>query len=238
MNRVEKVFNISDITCVTPNCYDNSVLKTSLLNALSSTFKEGESFFMKSVTSFLEDRPEYRDRIIEFCKEERKHTQWHIELNRLTDSRYNNTSIQDLEKFTGKLLKPLHILPREYKLLITECLEHITYCLCLTALQADEFALIEGDTRDVFYHHSLEETGESHSSISRDIYLSVYGITLKRKGAMLVVYPALMSVVAAYVLYLWKTDANSKVSDFKDLFSILRPNSWLFKSSLRSILSW
>ena len=228
----------SDITYVVPNCYDDSVIKTALINSLSSTFKEGESFFMKSVTAFLKDCPEYKSRIIEFCQEERHHTELHVKLNKLTDSRYNNTSIQRLEQFTGNILKPLYYLPKEYKLLITECLEHITYCLCITALQSDEFRYLDGDTKDVFYYHALEETGNSHSSISKDIYLNVYGETLKRKYAMFLIAPALTSVITSYILYLWKTDVNSKLSDFKDVFSLIRPNSWLFKSTLRSIFTW
>lgn len=231
-------FNINDIKGVKPNCYDNSVIKTALLNALSSTFKEGESFFMKSVTPFLKEYPEYRKEIIQFVQEERHHTSLHIKLNMLTDEQYCNSSTSDLEAFTGVLLKPLYYLPQEYKLLITEVLEHITYCLCITALQSDEFYKIDGDTRDVFYHHSLEETSDSHSSLANQLYLAKYGNTKKRKVALYVVSPALIGVISAYIIYLWKTDSNSRFSDFKDVFDLARPRNWLFKSMLRIIFTW
>ena len=231
-------FSKNDINYVRTYCYENSVLKTALLNSLSSTFKEGESFFMKSVTSFLKEYPEYRERIISFCKEERVHTEWHMKLNKITDIAYCNNSIENLQDFTGYLLKPLYYLPKEYRLLITEYLEHITYCLCITALQSDEFRKVDGDTRDVFYAHSLEETGDNHSSISRDIYLNKYGNTRKREIFPFIISPALITVIIAYILYLWKTDSNSKLSDFKDVFNMIGINSWLFKSSLRILFTW
>lgn len=233
--------NPNEITYVVPNCYKDNVLHTAMINALSSTFDKGERFFMKSVTSFLDEFPEYRDRIISFVKEERSHTSLHNKLNKLTDHAYNNTSVCDLEQFTERLLKPLYYLPKEYKLLLTEVLEHITYCICITALQSDEFKHCVGDTAKVFKYHSLEETGDSHSSIARDIYLSKYGDTKKRKYAIYVVYPTLCSVIFAYMWYLWTTDANSKLSDWcsmREWFNLLKPNSLIFKSTLRTLFTW
>ena len=207
--------------------YEHSILKTHFLNALSSTFKEGESFFMKSITPYLKEYPEFRQRIIKFCNEEREHTIWHITMNNCIDNINNNTALKTLEDETGKILKLLSFLPKEYKLLITECLEHITYCLCDNALKAKEFDKFLGDSRNVFTQHSIEETGKSHSTIAGDLYKKV-GNKYVRRVAIYLVFTALTYVILKYINYLYDQNDDFSGEDLiTGLTQLSADDSWL-----------
>lgn len=207
--------------------YDYGILKTHFLNALSSTFKEGESFFMKSITAYLKEYPEYRQRIIQFCNEERTHTIWHVSMNNLIDTLNSNTALKDLEDKTGRLLRLLNFLPKQHKLLITESLEHITYCLCKSALDSGEFEKLLGDSKNVFLQHSLEETGESHANLAGDLYSKV-GNRFLRKFIIYFVVLALGIVIIKYINELYNVNNDFNGEDFvTGVTQLTSKDSWL-----------
>lgn len=207
--------------------YDYGIFKTHFLNALSATFKEGESFFMKSITAYLKEYPEYRQRIIQFCNEERTHTIWHITMNNLLDGVNNNTALKDLEESTGRGLRLLNFLPKDYKLLVTECLEHITYCLCKSAIESGEFEKLLGDSKNVFLQHSIEETGLSHSTIAGDLYKKV-GNKYVRRVAIYLVFTALTYVILKYINYLYDQNDDFSGEDLiTGLTQLSADDSWL-----------
>ena len=219
--------------------YEDRVFKTHFLSALSSTFKDGESFFMKSITAYLDDCPEFKDRIIQFCKEERTHTEWHMSLNRKLDHLNTNTALQDLEKATGVFLSSLNKLPKIYKLLITESLEHVTYCLCKTAIEEKEFEYLTSDAKTVFLKHSIEETGDSHSSIARDIYKKVGGNKIIRKFSIFPIILVLAFVITKYIIYLYSKNKDFNLDDLvvssKELFG---KYGWVRKAIKETMKTW
>ena len=219
--------------------YEDRVFKTHFLSALSSTFKDGESFFMKSITAYLDECPEFKDRIIQFCKEERTHTEWHMSLNRRLDHLNTNTALQDLEKSTGVFLSSLTKIPKIYKLLITEALEHTTYCLCKTAIEEQEFEYLTSDAKNVFINHAIQETCESHSSIARDIYKNVGGNKIIRKLSILPILFILAFVISKYIIHLYSKNKDFNLDDLilssRELFGRY---GWVRKAIKETIKTW
>lgn len=193
---------------------------------------------MKSITTYIKEYPEFRQRIIQFCNEERTHTIWHVTMNNLIDQANNNTALKNLEDQTGKALRLLNFLPKEYKLLITECLEHITYCLCKSALEKKEFDRLLGDSKNVFLQHSLEETGLSHSTIAGDLYKKV-GNKYIRRLAIYIVFAVLSILILKYINYLYDQNKDFSGEDLiTSIHQLSLDESWLRKAIKDIFKTW
>lgn len=220
--------------------YDDNIFKTYFLTSLSSTFKEGESFFMKAITFYLKQHPELRERIISFCNEERTHSLWHMTLNNLLDIENGNTTLKDLEDKTGLFLKKIDFLPPKLKLLITDVLEHITYCLCETILErVDVLDTLTSDAKTVFIQHCLEETDESHSTLAEDVYKKIKGNRLIRKLAIYPVTLVLILLLINYIIYNYKQNNNFEFFDFiTGLNDLIGMNGWVREAFGKSFKEW
>jgi predicted metal-dependent hydrolase len=237
---------VKDINTVDYKYFNNNYFNTYLLSALSSTFKEGEKFFMKSLTNYFHSQPEYKTRIISFSKEENAHTAVHIQLNKIISDLHNNDCLIRLEALTGKLLNFAYKLTNEDKLLITECLEHITYCLCKEALDTKEFEKLTSDAKKVFLYHATEETGISHSTIAGDLYETINGSRLKRH---IIIYPTsfiLLSIISYYIYCQYRSNnctiQASKSELLVDLYHgtkyLLQPKGWFVNSIAKIFKTW
>lgn len=227
--------------------YDNNVLKTHFLSSLSSAFDRGESFFMKSLVPFISTYPDLAEDIKLFAREESAHSAAHRKLNSLIDIENNNNALRFLEEHTGYLLDPFYKLPLPLKVLITECLEHITYCLCEMALKdTEEFSKVSSDAYDLFQYHCIEETGSIHSSIAGKVYNrlledSKYSVVLKliRKPVFILTLIGLSKTMSIYIIYLYKVNNDFSTIDFiRGIHSLFNRKGWVRKALVNSINSW
>ncbi len=177
--------------------FNNNPALTHFLHALSTLFEEGEGFFMKSVTHYLQSNPEYRDQIIKFCKEERAHSQMHRQMNA---SFKNKALLQKLEKRTGTIIRiGTRFLSNKQKLATTAALEHITCSLALELLKRKDLqALMTSDIKDAWLYHAIDESSESHRTLAYNLYQTVSGNTFQRHALMLIGTGILSVVVLAY----------------------------------------
>ena len=236
MNEISTI-PINDLT---QKYFSNNLLQTYFLNSLSSTFKYGEKFFMKSLSIYVKEHPEFKERIIEFNKEERTHTNWHIALNKKIDEINGTNAVDTLQEFTCKLLNVIEKLPNKDKLLITEALEHITYSLCKEALDRNELVKLQGDAYKVLYAHSLEETGISHSTIAGDVYRAIKGNKIKRKLILTPAILALTLVIISYTGYQYKENDKPIISldTVEGMVYLLNPKGWLLTSIVNMYKTW
>lgn len=229
--------------------YDDNHLKTHMVSALSSVFDKGERFFMKSLSYYIKIYPEFEEDIKQFIREERNHTLAHNTFNKIVDSINNNDAVQYLETKTGKILNPFYKLPQPLKVLITETLEHITFCLCETALERqDEFDKLYGDAYELLQYHMLEETSEPHCNIASRVFektlleRNIFGRLLYKGFRKIIIYPAIIilsCVIISYIRTLYKTNNDFEYIDFiKGVNSLLGLNGWIREALWNSIKTW
>lgn len=185
--------------------FDNNPILTHFMSALSVLFPEGEKFFMQSLTAYMKDHPEFKPDLIQFCTEERNHTQVHLKLNSLL---YNSLKLQELEGRTGEIIKrATRFLTKKQKLLVTLCLEHLTALLADGLLQRpDIIKMMRSDAKDVWIYHATEETSDSHRHLAERIYKATHGNKAYAKAIMIPVTIALAIVVAEFWIEICKDD--------------------------------
>lgn len=218
--------------------YKNNTILTHFTLALSALFPAGEEFFMKSFTPYLKDFPELKSQIIQFCKEEGAHTRVHEILNR--EHPLENI-VKALEEDTSNFLLMLYKLPVIHRVLITECLEHITATLADELLLREEVQkYFTSDAKDLWLYHALEETSTSHRSLSNIIYTKANGNKLLKKVAIYPVSLILLFVVLKYNLSISIYDRkNIKYKDIIQAYEILfSSKGWVRKGLLKSFKTW
>lgn len=187
----------------TTDWFGGNVALSSFMYALSTTFPEGERFFMKAVTQHL---PEIKDKqlvqdIKDFCKQESNHGRLHQQMNRGFDSEEINNLIVKLEHSVGEFLSTVSkCTTKKQRLLITICLEHLTSILgSELILRTDLTSRMEEDQREAWLYHSIEEF--EHKAVSFDVYEYIYGY--KTKILRSVVMPIVIIGLASVVLKNW-----------------------------------
>lgn len=199
--------------------FDNNPALTNFMMVLSSLFPAGESFFMKSITAYLPQVPQYKNDVVVFCKQERNHSQVHKKLNRL----HNRVAVKKLEGLTATLLEGVtKVTSKQQRLIATVVLEHITATLAKRLLKnAELLDMMEQEARDLWVYHAIEETGELHSSIATKVYNEVCNdvSAFEYSTVKTITCIALVLVVGVYQAYL--TVCDRKLSGYTDLFNVL-----------------
>ena len=175
-----------DLSEVPRYWFDNNPAKTHLLNALSSTFPEGESFFIRSVLHFRKDikDPALLDDIKKFCGQEGVHSHHHDQHMQLM-----------IEQGYVGLVKANNIVARvmrwsnknfpHYSLATTISIEHITAIFGHRLLANPELFIAPAhpEMQKLWSWHASEEL--EHKAVAFDVYQATCGSYWLRVIAML-----------------------------------------------------
>lgn len=156
--------------------YKNNAWITHFLNALSTTFPDGERFFIHSVRHFesqIQD-PQLREQIRAFIGQEANHGKEHEAFNQALVAQHG----LPLESKIGFMRKALAWAKKRYspreQLAMTVGFEHFTAILANLMLEQPEVIQdLDGMYADMFLWHAVEET--EHKAVAFDVYEAVDG---------------------------------------------------------------
>lgn len=206
------------------NWFDKNEVLTGLWNALSLTFPEGETFFVRSVRPFqLTVKDEVlRQEIRNFIGQEAAHGKEHRVLNKaLNDQGFKN--IDQLEDEVRILLKAANKhLPANVKLAATCALEHFTAILAEQLILDDSHLKnMDKSIRDLWIWHAVEES--EHKHVAFDVYQEVYGDYVVRVATML-----LASVILGLVVFNFQFRLLSQIHHQFDIVGWTNTFKYLF----------
>jgi len=153
-----------------PRHWGRDPFETHFLNALSSTFPDGEAFFVRSVLAYREqiDAPELREAIRAFAAQEGQHSRLHAEhLQMLIDQGY--TGLAARNRLTRWMMDvSVRRAPRA-SLAGTAALEHLTAMLARKILNDPEgfTGRMHPAMAALWQWHALEEA--EHKSVAFDV---------------------------------------------------------------------
>ncbi|AXK41564.1 metal-dependent hydrolase [Erythrobacter aureus] len=184
---------------------------TAFFNALSSTFPDGERFFMDSVRRFqgLASEP-LRSQIKSFIGQEAVHSREHLEFNAFAAKAGYN--IAALERRAKRALASHEKRSDVRKLAATCALEHFTAILAHALLSADsaDLAGAPEEARRLWSWHAVEEL--EHKAVAYDTFLlATKGWSrprryLVRVAAMMISTWVVMRVIGANMASLYRQD--------------------------------
>lgn len=156
--------------------YKDNPWTTHFLNALSTTFPDGERFFIHSVRNFEKQitDPELQAQIRAFIGQEANHGKEHEAFNQALIDQHG-LPLESKLKFMKSALAwaKKKWSPRE-QLAMTAGFEHFTAILANMLLERqDVIADIPGVYSDMFLWHAVEET--EHKAVAFDVYQAVDG---------------------------------------------------------------
>ena len=166
--------------------YDGDPAKTHFMNALSTTFPEGEAFFVRSVLHYRDqiDDPELLRQIQAFAGQEGMHAREHTaHTDLLVEQGYPWLRWLDAENdrqgrwFNRKL--PL------LSLVTTAALEHITAIMARRTLKDPDYwrEPMHDAMAPLWQWHAIEEA--EHKAVAYDVYMTVCGSWVLRCLALL-----------------------------------------------------
>jgi predicted metal-dependent hydrolase len=155
---------------------DGDVVMSHVLAVLSSTFPEGENFFVRSVAAARDDLtdPKLLKDVEGFIGQEQMHGREHQVLNdRLAEHGYPTRGIDAYVR--GLYWVRERMQSRTVNLAFTAALEHYTATLAELLLTDEEArqAVGEPGARDILTWHALEES--EHKAVAFDVYKAVGG---------------------------------------------------------------
>jgi len=164
---------------------DGDIVMSHVLTVLSSTFPEGEKFFVRSVAAVRDDitDPQLRKDIEGFIGQEEMHGREHRALNdKLAELGYPTKAIGAYVRWLFRTRERLTNV--RLHLGFTAALEHYTATLAETLL-TDEDARNEigfDGVRSLLLWHALEES--EHKAVAFDVFRSVGGSERMRMATM------------------------------------------------------
>lgn len=155
--------------------FDDNILKSAYIAALSATFPEGEAEFIASVRLFRDqiDDKEMQEQISGFIGQEAHHSQQHKAFNQKLKGM--GFDVPRLEKvFEKHIHKNVAKRSPAERLALTVCFEHLTAILAEEFLGNPERLVGMDDTiAKMLRWHSVEEI--EHKSVAFDLYMSCVG---------------------------------------------------------------
>ena len=164
--------------------FGGDVLVTHLLNAMSTTFPEGERFFVESVRAFREGitDPELQKEVSAFIGQEAMHAKEHTVLTRYLESQGLNVAAIEANVLRN-INRTREIAPPEVRLAITCALEHFTAIMAELILGNPEVAeRMDPQMLKLWVWHAIEET--EHKGVAFDVFQSQVGDDEMRKRVM------------------------------------------------------
>jgi uncharacterized protein len=155
---------------------DGDIVMSHVLTVLSSTFPEGEKFFVRSVAAVRDEitDPQLRADVEGFIGQEEMHGREHQVLNdKLAEYGYPTRGIDSYVR--GLYWVRERIQSRKVNLAFTAALEHYTATLAELVLSDEEARRSVGKpgARDILTWHALEES--EHKAVAFDVYKAVGG---------------------------------------------------------------
>jgi len=155
---------------------DGDIVMSHVLTVLSSTFPEGENFFVRSVAAVRDEitDPKLRADVEGFIGQEEMHGREHQVLNeRLARYGYPTRGISRYVQ--GLYWVRERIQSKKVNLAFTAALEHYTATLAelLLSDEAAREAVGTAGPRDILTWHALEES--EHKAVAFDVYKAVGG---------------------------------------------------------------
>ena len=155
---------------------DGDIVMSHVLTVLSSTFPEGEKFFVRSVAAARGDLtdPRLLKDVEGFIGQEEMHGREHLVLNeRLAEHGYPTRGIDSYVR--GLYWVRERIQTKKVNLAFTAALEHYTATLAELLLtdEAARQAVGKPGARDILTWHALEES--EHKAVAYDVYKAVGG---------------------------------------------------------------
>ena len=165
--------------------FNNNPVLSAWTAAMSTSFPDGERFFIQSVRNFQDQitDPGLKLAIKGFIGQEAHHGNEHDTLNKwLSDLGLPIAQQQNrLQKVMAFAQKHL---PEKNQLAITIALEHFTAIMADTYLRNPEIREVSNPQIEaLFYWHAIEET--EHKSVAFDVYRAIGGNELLRRLTML-----------------------------------------------------
>ena len=186
---------------------DGDIVMSHVLSTLSSTFPEGEKFFVRSVAA-VRDRitdPQLLADIDGFIGQEQMHGREHQLLNdRLAEHGYPTRGIDSYVR--GLYWVRERIQSKKVNLAFTAALEHYTATLAELLLTDDEARKAVGQpgARDILTWHALEES--EHKAVAFDVYKANGGGEVMR----------IFIMVLTDLLFIFETGVMGLISIAKD----------------------
>jgi predicted metal-dependent hydrolase len=171
---------------------------TSLLDALSLLFPEGERFFVDTVKGLRHHvrDPEPEEAVDGFIGQEAMHGREHRAFNEMLLAQGFQSTVtieRQLKRLLGRVRR---VLPRRQQLAATCALEHFTAMMAEALLRKEGMRAGMHETmRPLWVWHALEES--EHKAVAYDVYEAAGGGYLRRVGIMLV------ATVVFFAFTLW-----------------------------------
>jgi len=186
---------------------DGDMIMSHVLTVLSSTFPEGEKFFVRSVAAVRDELtdPQLRADVEGFIGQEEMHGREHQVLNdRLAEHGYPTRGIDSYVR--GLYWVRERIQSKKVNLAFTAALEHYTATLAELLLTDDEARKAVGrpGARDILTWHALEES--EHKAVAYDVYKAVGGGEIMRITIMFL----------TDLLFIFETGVMGVISVLKD----------------------
>jgi predicted metal-dependent hydrolase len=186
---------------------DGDIVMSHVLAVLSSTFPEGEKFFVRSVAAVRDQitDPRLRADVDGFIGQEEMHGREHQVLNdRLAEHGYPTRGIDSYVRGLYRVRQRMQT--KKVDLAFTAALEHYTATLAELLLtdEAAREAVGRPGARDILTWHALEES--EHKAVAFDVYKAVGGGEFTRIFIMLL----------TDLLFIFETSIMGVISILKD----------------------
>ena len=193
---------------------DGDIVMSHVLTVLSSTFPEGENFFVRSVAAARDQvtDPQLRADVEGFIGQEEMHGREHRVLNdRLADYGYPTRGIDAYVR--GLYWVRERIQSKKVNLAFTAALEHYTATLAELLLtdEAARRSVGEPGARDILTWHALEES--EHKAVAFDVYKAVGGGEFMRIFVMFL----------TDLLFIFETSVMGVISLLMDGYALRHP---------------
>ena len=193
---------------------DGDIAMSHVLTVLSSTFPEGEKFFVRSVASARDDitDPQLLADVDGFIGQEEMHGREHQVLNdRLAEHGYPTRGIDAYVR--GLYWVRERIQTKKINLAFTAALEHYTATLAELLLTDEQARKSVGQpgARDILTWHALEES--EHKAVAFDVYKAVGGGEFMRIFVMFL----------TDLLFIFETSVMGVISILMDGYALRHP---------------
>ncbi|CAA0099335.1 Uncharacterised protein [BD1-7 clade bacterium] len=211
--------------------FNDNLLLSAWVSALSASFPPGESEFIASVRNYRDQitDPQQLEDIRGFIGQEGHHSHQHKQLNEsLTNLGFD---VVRLEKyFEGVVSRQLKNSSDKRRLAITSGMEHLTAIMSDYVLQnQNQFNNVDSHFIDLFNWHAVEEI--EHKAVAFDVYMATEGdeAYLRR---MLIVATLIFfrHIIVGFVRLLWW---NKKLPSWKDIRGF-----WRFLGGKHGMMRW
>lgn len=201
--------------------YAPSPLLSHLLTALSTTFPDGERFFVDTVRNVrhLIDSPKLQADISAFIGQESWHAQSHAEFNKAVLS--NDYNIDAFKSMMDAEFVRLRTLSPRRQLAATVVLEHFTAMIAGYMLRYPHLInQLDANMKNLWLWHAIEEI--EHKSVAFDVYQQVFNNKAQLRRSMRTISLGFILGNARVTGHLLWQDRQNSLGNIKNLLKSVR----------------